>query len=185
MKILSASVSDPRTEGTYRNPYLVLEVDEDVRETAAPEVLGEAWLLTRHGPFLAVDSAVKRAERRKAGEMWHEADLGDFNVTRLYKDKLVEAVVQSPDEEIDLAMPLDRARRLLRRHVPDWKYILDDVAGQNGKLQWRLMTPYQRCVQCQSQIEGEVYYRGTYLPLCAFHTSEHNKMIRSKRVATA
>lgn len=180
MKIVDTLVDDPRRRGEYKNPRLYVEIDEDLRET------GDAFCnedphssavfeVTPHGPFAMVDLLTPHGGSEYA-------DLGVVNVLGFYKDKLVDVTVLTPKEEIDVAMGLNRARRLLRKHDLRWRYVLDDVAGQNGRLAWRLVEFTPRCIKCDSIADAEPFYRGTHLPMCTRHLSEHNKMIRRLRV---
>jgi hypothetical protein len=146
-------------------------------ETGEPimqDVADDVWRIIPHGPFVAVDSY--------DGNEWGEGDLGAFNTTGLYRSRLVDVLIYSPVEEIDLAMSLDRARRLLRKHCEGWGYVLDDVAGQHGKLIWRLVNRRAVCVTCGQPSFGEVYYKGTYLTYCGPHMAEHNRKVRHLRV---
>lgn len=181
MKILSASIIDPRRGGEYRNPYLALEVDEEIRQTGETSAYGAIngdWLVIPHGPFVAVDW--------QAGDYIEHGNLGLFNTTDHYRSKLVEVEVNSPDETIDLAMPVDRARRLLRKHMLSWKFIMDDVAGQHGKVEWRLVRiGLSPCIKCGEPSVQEVYFRGTHLNLCDHHVTEHNHKIRNMRIKSA
>lgn len=175
MKIIDAYISDPRREGEFRNPYLTVEVDENVKETGEP-VNHLKWEIAQHGPFTAIDE-VELNGRHKDG------DLGVFNTLNLHKHRFVEVVVVSPEEEIDLSISLDRARRMLRKYDLGWRYVLDDVAGQHGKLLWRLVEQVPMCVEdVNIRAVTDVYYRGTHLSLCARHHAAHNKFIRDLRV---
>jgi hypothetical protein len=186
MKILSATVTDPRRGGEYRNPYLTITVDERISETDTPKTFGGPhtdWKVVPHGPFVAVD--IYKAD--VDGGRWEAGDLGLFNTSGFWKDRLVEVTVCEPGNfEIDLAMSLNRARRLIRKYDISWRYTMDDIAGQHGKVLWRLM-PHglPTCIKCDKNFREEVYYRGTHLPLCDTHLSEHNKLIRNLRTRTA
>lgn len=175
MKITDAEVSDSRREGVLKNPYLMVLTDENIIETGEPRGYNN-WRLIPHGPFFAVDWQADRFSE------WTNGDIGTFNVASIRPKKLVEVLVVSPDEEIDLAMDLDRARRLVRKYQPTWRYILDDVAGQHSKLQWRLVEKNPRCIECGLPAVDEVYHRSTYLPLCGKHISQHNRKIQHLRV---
>lgn len=177
MKFLNAAVYDPRKAGEYEAPYLLLTVDENIRETGDPVELGSSWKTILHGPFVAVDSFDPAQQVFKPVE-----NLGAFNASGNFSKRLVEVCIISPDEEIDLAMDLLRARRLLRKFDLGWKYLLDDVAGQHGELLWRLVEDKPRCVQCGEPAYNEVYFKSTHLPLCSQHLAEHNRKIRHLRV---
>lgn len=180
MKITAASVTDPRREGEYRNPYLVLTVDEELVETRDVIVLGGIncdWLVVPHGPFFAVDYQDKPDLGQRKG------DVGLFNTTGLWESRLVDVLVVGPDYEYELCMGLDRARRLLRKFNLPWRLVLDDVAGQHGKLLWRLQQVHSTCVDCGAPAMTEVYYSGTHLTYCRTHEAAHNRKVRHLRVS--
>lgn len=182
MKIISAAVLDPRREGHYRNPRLVVNVDEEIIETRAPITLTGStvnWIVVPHGPFFAIDM------QNKADLGQTQADMGVFNTAGVWESRLVDVLVVSPDHEYELSMGLDRARRLIRRSNLQWRFILDDVAGQHGKLLWRLQQHPLMCVDCTRPATTEVYYSGTHLALCPTHEAAHNRKVRHLRVSAA
>jgi hypothetical protein len=189
VKIVNATVLDPRKEGEYRNPQLQLVVDEEIIETREPIVLKTFvqdgtdfdYVITPHGPFFAVDHVLHAVP----GDVITAADIGQFNSSGLWESRLVDVIINSPEHEYELSMGLDRARRLLRKHNLPWRLVLDDVAGQHGKLLWRLQQHPLQCVECHRLATIEVYYSGTHLPYCRIHEAAHNRKVRHLRVSAA
>lgn len=181
MKILNAEVIDPRKRGDYRNPYLLVEVDEEIHATKDFKYHDD-WRIEHHGPFLYVECRQPDAEWISAVGESMRASLAAFNTTRIIDRALVDVLVVTPEYEHDFWMDLGRARRLLRKHANAWKYVLDDVAGQHGGVLWRLTEEKPSCTVCGKPATGEAYYRGTHLNYCEQHMSEHSRKVRHLRV---
>lgn len=180
MKILNVAVIDPRRRDDYKNPYLNIEIDVELNETGeARKSTDGHWRVIPHGPYFAVDHAVLLENT------WQNANLGKFNVTHFHREALVECMVTTPSEVIDLALGLDRARRLLKRHAPDWHYIMDDLAGQRGEALWRLAQSPLLCVTCNKPAVGEAFFRQTHLAFCSSHVNQHNARVRNMRTSSS
>lgn len=179
MKFQNAYVDDPRKRGEHFNPILVIEIDENLRETSTRYDLPlKNWRITSYGPFIGVDQF-------DSIEGWAEGEIGDFNTAGLHREALVDVLVYSPDEEMNLAIGLDRARRTLRKYDSGWQFVLDDLAGQHGQLIWRLQQQPLTCITCERPASAEAYYAGTYMPYCSEHMYLHNRRVRNLRTANS
>lgn len=179
MKIINATVVDPRKKGKIRTPYLVVEVDEDVHSTGPKETKRDAdgiWEIGPMGPFTTVDWYDNISHEVSDG------DLGRFNTLRLLPP-LVYCTILSPTEEIRASMKLDRARRLLRKFNTGYRYALHDVEAQRGMIQWYLTEMPLTCVRCGTDRKvKEVYFRGTYMAVCVEHLAALNDRLRDIRL---
>lgn len=186
MKILSASIIDPRQNDLFVDPELLIQVDEEVDEIGTPHTKRHwpEWRVIPCGPFVAVEHAAY-ADVVKGKPNWEETnDLGKFNTLGFWREQLIECEVETPTDRLPLAMGVARMRRLIRKHCPDWEVIVDDARAMEGKILWRVERKDPVCFgpDCPLAPVQIVWYSGAHVPLCEFHSREHQRIVRENRL---
>lgn len=185
MKITDAWIEDPAGRGRLESPYLCVQVDEKPDVTIAEENFAGGWTVGKYGPFVKYDNPAN-------------PDAGDFNIRfrnrfppvvdielQVFNNTGVELIGGS------FALPLKRARQLVRKYANDWRLLVSDRnAEESGLLLW---LPVQRNPVCKSwtghticgkQPARTVRVRDVDLPLCDDHIREHNEKHRLARTAS-
>lgn len=176
MKILDASVIDLREEGRYVDPFIELKVDEFVEETGEPRIYKNHKPHVRVvpcGPFVAVEE-----QMGKDGWTDIDVDLGKFNSLGLHREQLIGVHVVTPEETLELQMGVQRARRLLKRHEPDWQILPSEAAALQARILWRVENLRPHCFECSLAPVQTVWYGGAHVPLCKTHLDKHTSRVR-------
>lgn len=200
MNITDAQILDPRKRGIYADPILELRVDEPVFEQARPVFDGSKSLQYRVvpcGPFYAVEY---RKDNGVSYDPWEDyteslplGEFGDLNASGLLNEQIMPVRVITPDDIVDLAMFVPRARRLIRRHSlgHDWNVIVDEQAALHGSLQWRVELRYPVCyggakpgsAHCEMQATHTIMHKGTHLTICEDHLNDHQRRLSAARAS--
>ena len=193
MKILKASVYDPRKTGTIAPPYLTVEVDEE------PGVLGRTFKVSssgpqlsfvQHGPFWTVDPLAANVDTYSEDDI--AALANSAAPTRLEKVVPVEVgwgVLRESEETRSMFISVQRARSLLRKNKQNYQYTLSDVAARQGKIQWDLETHPMMCMLIVGEsicaepfVTDVVNIHGTQMPACRTHISRVRHMAKNLRL---
>lgn len=180
MKILDAHVVDPRTAGKYVDPYIELKVDEFVEETDEPRYRDDmpGLRIIPCGPFTAVEEM--------SGIGWtDELDLGKFNALAFHREQLIGVQVVTPEETLPLALGVQRARRLLRKHCSEYHILPSEPAALQARILWRVEKVNPKCFQCSLAPVQTVWYGGAHVPLCRRHFDQHTSRVRRETMARA
>lgn len=181
MKIQRCQVIDPLDRGEYKPPYLLLDVNEPLKQTMHRDY--EDWDVKQFGPFFDAEQ-----------QGWvrpYEQNIGKFNRLdpNLRAPKLI-SVQLSVDGGLPfpIGMDLKRSRAELKKFVgPDWAIRLDDLTVERtGDLLWR--PKKLRNNQCGGWIDDrgkerrceimiglkEYKIAHVIVPLCSDHAFIHN-----------
>ena len=157
MKITHLEVWDQRGPENFQDPDLAVWTDDSPAGELETKFISDSngdWRLRIESPFCQIDFT-------EDGDEFFAQPIENFNKlgSPLFPVWLV-------DQEVWRYIPLDHARRLLRRDAPDWKIIIDDYAARRGQIRWRLQQTEPVCNFCGSSEWEPAYYRGAHLELC-------------------
>jgi len=170
VKVLTADVRDPRREGVIEAPYMTVETDEQPRLMGKTIHRGRINAI-QYGMFWMIESSL--------------IDISEEDIVGLVNmdpqiDKLVPVEVHWPGGTGWYAMPVDRARRLLRKYGRKYVFLVSDVAARQGRLQWDLehhpamcmhKDPESQWVCGEDRIRDTVNLDGVQMPACRDHIS--------------
>lgn len=184
MKITDAYVYDPTFHNSLAQPELHVEVDEAPDVTIEPVNFAGGWSSGKYGPFVTYANAQDP-----------KLTAGDYNVR--FRNRLPSIVDialfvgDDPLEFTNFALPLTRARQLVKKHDSDWKLAVSDRDAQDGLLLWTptLIVPTCRWYDgrecCGSARDiTTIRTQGADLHLCPKHLAEHNSQFGKKRLIT-
>lgn len=180
MRILTAFVDDPSFRGRLESPLLIVRVDEWPDRTFEPDNLAGGWTIARYGPFMAYTDP--------SGD----AEAGDFNVKFPGRfPPLVDIGLELEDGETryDFALPLRRARQLVRKHDANWRLLLNDHDAQHGKMSWLPVETQPGCREwdgyktCGRKPTKPIRIQLVDVPLCPEHVHHSNTRHASERIA--
>lgn len=185
MKITGAWIDDPMTRGVVDFPELWVMTDAAPEVSISPEKFGGDWTVGKYGPFVKYSCSAR------------EVDAGDFNIRFRGRFPVIVDVtlavdsVEAPVTQ-DYALPLTRARQLLRKYEPGWKLLLNDRAAEKeGSLLWLPSNSNLGCRAwdgtqcCGSRPARPIRVNEVDMPLCEAHVREHNDRHAQKRTAKA
>lgn len=185
---------DPRRNGEWVDPYVVLTVDEPVYEIDDPihNVVLPSMRVIPCGPFYA-------AERATGPGTWADlndtSDISEVNKAGIIKQQLAPVHVIDTEQTHDLYMEVPRLRRLLRKHTgkgfSSWKLTVDEEAALLGQLTWRVDASDPLCYggaipygdHCSRDVSRTIFTRGAHLPMCAAHVRAYEDSLRSSRIS--
>lgn len=119
------------------------------------------------------------------GKPWVEVDRVE---SMLYDNTIIRL-----EAKYQWYIPLDRARREIARHFPDWELVVDDGAAFHGLVRWRPRMRRPRCRAnigpvgrghspfCNDLAVTEVSHRDWYIPLCELHQEKLQRKIVQDR----
>lgn len=199
MNITHLTVTDPRMEGKYADPFVTVYVDEEVDEIDRPVFDYKKHLQLRMipcGPFFAIEW---RPDNGVTYDEWRDAtatEVGIFNTTGIDHRQMVPVTVETPEATgIPLNMEVVRLRRMLRKFTGKrwgWQLVVDEEAAMQGRISWRLTTADPVCyggaiprgANCSSDPTSTIFVRGAHLPVCTRHRTDIEISMRRYR-ATA
>jgi hypothetical protein len=189
VKITSGHIIDPRQRKRFSDPDFVLLVDEPVEELGGPITLDKRTRIFPCGPFFAVETwASDKRDWTDEG-----VDLGRFNVLGFREHQLAPVIVDSPEQRLELQMPVPRVRRLLNRHAPNYRIRVDQEAALDGKLAWyyerrtpecfgRTEVPNFEKRPCSRVVSETVLFKGAHINLCQGHHLSHQNYVSRLRI---
>lgn len=198
MKIEQAWIDDPLERGVFETPELCVEVDELPDVTIPPESYvfdnnnPMVWAIGKDGPFVAYEVLSMRTGEPPRGAL--QAQAGTFN--RLFGNLLppivdISLFVGSDTSSYHYALPLKRARQLVRKHAPEWRLLLSDRAAQEGIFLWVPVEVDPHCKwneglssTCGKPVHNFVLIKGVDVPLCQQHFNQHQAKFMAQRAAT-
>lgn len=188
MKIQRCQVIDPLDRGEHKPPYLLLDVNEPLKQTAHRDY--DDWDVQQYGPFFNVQQVGWTRPMERAIGRFNQLDQA------LHAPKLINVMLSvNGTMEYPMGMDLKRARAELKKFVgPDWAIRLDDLTVERtGDLIWR--PKKLRNHQCGGWIDDrgkerrceiktglkEYKIAHVIVPLCADHAYTHNHIQAAAR----
>jgi len=192
MKITDAWVYDPLDEGKVARPLLELELDSIPEEKESIKIENHGtWKYTRFGFLVKIDRMPEASNPEYAIGAWNRfrhssANIFPMVLARAYYDH---------DFEMLLGMSLGRARGVLRKSDPEWKYSLSDKDAQHGRIYWDLIQREPICKFwiknigddgdiCAVPSAGRITEDLTEITLCKKHLEKHNSDQAKRRIAS-
>lgn len=181
MKILDAWVDDPTLKGVIEHPELVVVVDHMPDVTIPPESFEGGWTVGKYGPFVSYSQEGR------------QPTAGDFNVR--FREKfpsIVDVVVMRELEEQRMALPLSRARQLLRKYDSNWRLVVSERDAERGSILWLPVRHVLTCrwwdgstkSTCEKTPAVNIKIRNVSVPLCREHVKNHNDLHAAKRASS-
>ena len=189
MKIITAWIDDPTLRGVVEPPVLYVEVDHFPDMTYDWIHTDDDWQHAKYGPFVAFER-----------EHTLDYSAGDYNVRFAGEFPPVvdiTLVVGSATWTEMFALPITRARQLVRKHCNAWRLYLSDKNAQAGEMLWVPQAINPTCrhwyenshkskgVCCGRPDTTFVRHKGIDLPLCPEHLTQHNNKNAEARRTTS
>lgn len=188
MRILDAWIEDPLLDNIVEQPYLKVEVDAMPNVSIPNESFQGGWEVSKLGPFIQYSRRGKNS------------DAGDFNVRfrRTFPSIVdIKLAVKGQIGVHPMALPLPRARQLIRKHDPEWRLLLGDHEAQSGKMIWipseikpvcrhwdQVTVDGQSIFEmCEDPFQAYVRSNHVSIPLCKIHLKRFNSSMAAARTA--
>lgn len=185
MRILRAWIDDPTIQGECEPPLVCVETDAYPDQTTETWFSNDGWIQSKYGAFVRFDHETS------------DVDAGKYNIRFAgqspFGEKfppIVDIILTVGDSQAAdmFALPLNRARQLVRKHAPEWRLLLSDNEAQQGSMLWtpKMIEPKCRFWMGQNPCgyaRDVTYVRknGIDVPLCESHLKLHNNQAASVR----
>lgn len=186
MKILDTWVHDPTYNPLHSGtlpplvaPSLCVKVDESPTPWRRGVIDHGDWTLEKFGAFYRV--------KPKEGTYPDYSGVGWINAKLNYYPPLIEVTVILDKDCREMAMPLGRARQLLKKFTDhEWYLKLSERDALEGRILWVPRQVNPECRVCWTRPAYYVLVNNTVeMPLCQKHVRENNERYATRRKQNA